>query len=69
MHEKMFNVASKHCKANLVSDRIPVKRQILSVHVYNKIPFMNGYAKRVRYESETIRLCVPRNILNHDVTS
>jgi hypothetical protein len=38
MHEKMLNVASKHCRANLVSGRTPVKRQILSVHVYDKIP-------------------------------
>jgi hypothetical protein len=37
MHEKIFNVASKHCRANLVSGRIPVIRKILSAYVYDKI--------------------------------
>jgi hypothetical protein len=45
MHEEMFYVASKHCRANLVSERIPVKRQILSVHDYDKIPLWMVSAK------------------------
>jgi hypothetical protein len=35
---RCFNVTSKHCRANLVFGRILVKRQILSVHVYDEIP-------------------------------
>jgi arginine repressor len=37
MHEKMFQ-SYKQGRATLVSGRTPVKRQILSVHVYDKIP-------------------------------
>ena len=56
----MFYVASKHCRANLGSGRIPVKRQTLSVHVYDKIPLGMDYVKRVRSESGTISLCLAR---------
>jgi hypothetical protein len=37
-----------------------LKRQILSVHVYDKIPLGMVYVKRVRSESEAISLCVER---------
>jgi hypothetical protein len=35
--KECFNVASKHCRANLDSGYDPGKRQILSVYVYDKI--------------------------------
>jgi hypothetical protein len=65
--KRCFNIASKNCRENLVFGRIPVKRQILSVHVYDKTPLGMVYVKRVRYESETISLCGARNVPNHDV--
>jgi hypothetical protein len=37
-----------------------LKRQILSVHVYDKIPLWMVYVKWVSYESETRSLCVAR---------
>jgi hypothetical protein len=67
MHEKMFYVASKHCRANLASGRILVKRQILSVQVNDKLFIWMFYVKRVRYESKTISKCVARKVPNHDV--
>jgi hypothetical protein len=67
--KRCFKVTSRHCRANLVFGRIPVKRQILSVHVYDKISLRMVYAKRVKCESETISLCVAKKVPNHDVTS
>jgi hypothetical protein len=67
MYERCLNVASKHCRANLVSGRIPVKRQILSVHVYDKILTRLVYVKQVRYEPQTISLCVARQVPNYEI--
>jgi hypothetical protein len=47
--KRCSKVTSKHCRANLDFGRIPVKRQILSVHVYDKLPQRMFYVKRVRY--------------------
>jgi len=52
--KRCFKVTSKHCRANLGSGRIPVERQILSVHVYDKIPLGMVYVKRIKSESKTI---------------
>jgi len=58
---------SKHCRANLVSIRTPVERQILSVPVNDKLLIRMVNVKKIKYGSETTIPHVARVSSNHDV--
>jgi hypothetical protein len=58
----------KHCRANLVSNRTIVERQILSVLVNDKLLIRMVNTKRIRYESETTSPHAARVSFNHNVS-
>jgi hypothetical protein len=58
----------KHCRANLVSSRAPVERQILSVLVNDKLLIRMVNTKGIRYGSETTSPHAARVSFNRDVS-